>query len=133
MMTLTPQRIVCLTAETVDLLYQLGAEDRIAGVSAYLRFPPEARKKTVVSGFTTIRYDVIEQIKPDLIIAFSDLQADALRELAKRGYPVLLTNQRTIEEMFATQTMIGRIVGKEAEAEALVSDLQRRLNRESEA
>jgi iron complex transport system substrate-binding protein len=133
MVTSIPQRIVCLTAETVDLLYRLGAEDLIAGVSAFTRFPPDARKKTVVSGFTTIRYDIVDQIKPDLVIAFSDLQADALRELAKRGYPVLLTNQRTIEEMFATLTMIGRIVGKGAEAEALVSDLKRRLNREIEA
>jgi iron complex transport system substrate-binding protein len=132
MMTSTPQRIVCLTAETVDLLYRLGAEELIAGVSAFTRYPPEARKKPVVSGFTTIHYDVIEQIKPDLIIAFSDLQADALRELAKRGYPVLLTNQRTIEEMFATLLMIGRIVGKEIEADALVSDLQQRLKHEIE-
>ena len=127
MMTSVPQRIVCLTAETVDLLYRLGAGDLIAGVSAFTRFPPEARKKTVISGFTTIHYDVIEQIKPDLVIAFSDLQADALHELGKRGYSVLLTNQRTIEEMFATAVMIGRIVGKGTEAEALIRDLANKL------
>ncbi|MEX2140662.1 MAG: cobalamin-binding protein [Pirellulales bacterium] len=126
-MTSIPRRIVCLSAEAVDLFYRLGAQELVIGVSAFTQFPPEARSKVFVSGFTTIRYDVIESLKPDLVIGFSDLQADALRELAKRGYPVLLTNQRTLEEMFATITMLGRIVGKAAEAESLVCELQSRL------
>jgi iron complex transport system substrate-binding protein len=123
-----PRRIVCLSAETVDMLDRLGAGDLIVGVSAYARASPAARGKAVVSGFTTFRYDTIESLQPDLVIGFSDLQADALCELAKRGYPVLLTNQRTLDEMFATLAMIGRIVGRTEEAEALTRDLRCRLD-----
>jgi iron complex transport system substrate-binding protein len=72
---------------------------------------------------------VIESLRPDLVIGFSDLQAEALCELAKRGHPVLLTNQRTLAEMLDTLAMIGRIVGKAVEAEALGSDLQSQLGK----
>lgn len=123
-----PRRIVCLTAETVDLLYRLGIGDRVVGVSGYSVFPPEARKKPFVSAFTTIRYKVIESLNPDLILGFSDLQAEAAKELGKRGYTVLLTNQRTLSEAFETFLMIGRIVGKERKAESLVAEMGGRLN-----
>jgi len=122
-----PRRIVCLTAETVDMLYRLGAGDRVVGVSGFTVFPPEARKKPFASAFTTIRYDVIEKLQPDLILGFSNLQADAARELGRRGYSILLTNQRTLEETFETLMMIGRIVDKAPEAETLVADLRRQL------
>ena len=118
-----PRRIICLTAETVDLLYRLGVSDRIVGVSGYTVFPPEARKKPFVSAFTTIRYDVIESLKPDLIVGFSDLQAEAAKELGRRGYAVLLTNQRTLQETLETMVIVGRIVGKGDEAESLVETL----------
>lgn len=127
-MTRGPRRIACLTAETVDLLYRLGVQDRIVGVSGFTRFPPEARKKPFVSAFTTIYYESIERLKPDLILAFSGLQADAARELGKRGYPVLLTNQRTLCEMFETLILIGRLVDKGREAEELAADLEGRLD-----
>ena len=126
-MTYGPQRIACLTAETVDLLYRLGVEDRIVGVSGFTRFPPQARKKPFVSAFTTVHYDVIQALRPDLIIGFSDLQADAMRELARRGYAVLLTNQRTLAEVFDTMLLIGSIVGCAARATHLVDSLQARL------
>lgn len=126
-MTGGPRRIVCLTAETVDVLYRLGAGDRVVGVSGFTVFPPEARKKPFASAFTTIRYDVIERLAPDLIIGFSNLQAEAAKELGRRGYAVLLTNQRTLEEMFETIMMLGRIVDKAPEADTLVVDLRRRL------
>ncbi len=122
-----PRRIVCLTAETVDLLYRLGVEDRIVGVSGYTVFPPEARTKPFVSAFTTIRYDVIDTLKPDLILGFSDLQADAARELVSRGYPVLMTNQRTLEETFEALVLVGRSVGRGTAAEEVVADLKRRV------
>ena len=109
------------------MLYRLGAEELVVGVSAYARLPANATTKPVVSGFTRFRYDVIDSLKPDLVIGFSDLQADALCELAKRGYPVLVTNQRTLDEVFSTITLIGRIVGKGNEAEALACELQSRL------
>lgn len=123
-----PRRIVCLTAETVDLLYRLGVEDRVVGVSGYTVSPPEARTKPFVSAFTTIRYDVIDALKPDLILGFSDLQADAARELVSRGYPVLITNQRTLEETFEALVMVGRSVGRGAEAEEVVADLKQRVD-----
>jgi iron complex transport system substrate-binding protein len=122
-----PRRIACLTAETVDLLYRLGVQDRIVGVSGYSHFPPEARRKPFVSAFTTIYHDVIDSLRPDLILGFSDLQADAVRELSRRGYPVLFTNQRTLAEMFDTLVMIGRIVDKGPEAEELVAALEAEL------
>lgn len=127
-MTWGPRRIACLTAETVDLLYRLGVQDRIVGVSGFTRFPPEARKKPFVSAFTTINYETIETLKPDLILGFSGLQAEAARELGQRGYPVLLTNQRSLRELFETLILIGRIVEKGQEAEALVADLEGRLD-----
>lgn len=127
------QRIVCLSAETVDMLDRLGAGDRIVGVSAFARTLPAARGKAIVSGFTTFRYDAIESLQPDLVIGFSDLQADALCELAKRGHAVLLTNQRTLAEMFDTLEMIGRLVGKANEAEMLTGELKSILDRVGQA
>jgi len=113
-----------LSAEAVDWLYRLGVGDRVVGVSGYSLSPPEARQKPKVSAFTTIHYDVIESLQPDLIIGFSDLQAEATRELGKRGYSVFLTNQRTLQETFGTLVMMGRLVGKGPEAEALVTELE---------
>jgi iron complex transport system substrate-binding protein len=122
-----PRRIVCLSAEAADVLYRLGAEELVVGVSAYACLAADAPPKTIVSGFTSVRYDVIESLKPDLVIGFSDLQADALCELAKRGHTVLVTNQRTLEETFATIGLIGRLASKAEQAEALVADLQSRM------
>jgi len=126
-MTGGPQRIVCLSAETVDLLYRLGAGAQVVGVSGYTVFPPEARKKPFVSAFTSIRHEVIDELKPDLILAYSDLQADAAAELGKKGYPVVLTNQHSLTECFETFALIGRIVGRAQEADALIADLKQRL------
>lgn len=122
-----PRRIACLTTETVDLLYRLGAQDRIVGVSGFTQFPPEARQKPFVSTFTTVHYDLIDSLRPDLILGFSDLQADAARELIRRGYPVLVTNQRTLAETFDTMRLIGRVIDMGREAERLVADLQTEL------
>jgi len=122
-----PERIVCLSAETVDLLYRLGVGDQVVGVSGYTVFPPQARKKPFVSAFTSIRYEVIDELNPDLILAYSDLQAEAAAELGKKGYPVVLTNQRNLDECFETFALIGRIVGCACEADALIADLTQRL------
>lgn len=128
-----PRRIICLSAETAEILYRLGAGDLVVGVSGYTTVPREARRKPIVSAFTTIRYERMEALQPDLILGFSDLQAGALRVLGERGYPVLLTNQRTLQEMFDTIVMIGRIVNRGPEAEALVAGLQKDLDRVREA
>src|SRR6201990_1733310 len=93
-----PQRIVCLTEETTETLYLLGQGDRIVGVSGYTVRPPEARQKPKVSAFINAKFDKIEALKPDLVLAFSDLQAELCAELVKRGMNVMTFNQRSVPE-----------------------------------
>src|SRR5438270_4120113 len=94
-----PERIVCLTEETTETLYLLGEGDRVVGVSGYTVRPPEARSKPRVSAYLNARFDKIEALKPDLVLAFSDLQADITSELVRRGYTVVTFNQRSIAEI----------------------------------
>jgi iron complex transport system substrate-binding protein len=122
-----PQRIVCLTEETTETLYLLGEGDRIVGVSGYTVRPPEARQKPRVSAFISARFEKIEALSPDLIFAFSDLQADIVAELVRRGYPVVTFNQRSVAEIFQMMLMVGGLVGKSDQAARLVADLQRSL------
>src|SRR5581483_10997986 len=96
----TPERIVCLTEETTETLYLLGEERRIVGISGYTVRPPRARKeKPRVSAFLSAKNDQILALQPDLVIGFSDLQADILRDLAKAGLNVLVFNQRSVDEI----------------------------------
>jgi iron complex transport system substrate-binding protein len=119
-----PSRIVCLTEETTETLYLLGEGDRVVGVSGYTVRPPEARKKPRVSSFLHARYDRIEALRPDLILAFSDLQADITTELVKRGYPVFTFNQRSVAEILQMIRVLGGIAGVPDCAEALVGELE---------
>jgi iron complex transport system substrate-binding protein len=123
-----PSRIVCLTEETTETLYLLGEGDRVVGISGYTVRPPEARSKPKVSAFINARFDKIEALKPDLILAFSDLQADIAAELIRRGYPVVTFNQRSIGEILRMIRMVGALVGRQAAAEALAADLERGLD-----
>ena len=123
-----PNRIVCLTEETTETLYLLGEGDRVVGVSGYTVRPPEARKKPRVSAFINARFDKIEALSPDLILAFSDLQADIAAELVRRGYPVVTFNQRSVAEIFQMMLMVGGLVGRSEEAQALAGKLQRGLD-----
>jgi len=118
-----PERIVCLTEETTETLYLLGQGDRIVGVSGYTVRPPEARQKPKVSAFINARFDKIEQLAPDLVLAFSDLQADLASELVRRGIAVVTFNQRTVAEILQMIRMVGGLVGCQAEAEALAGRL----------
>jgi len=118
-----PRRIVCLTEEPTEILYLLGEGDRVVGVSGYTVRPPEARSKPRVSAFTTAKYDKICALEPDLVIGFSDLQADIAAELIKRGVPVIIFNQRTVSEILQTILMIGGLIGCAQKAESLVADL----------
>lgn len=118
-----PQRIVCLTEETVETLYLLGQGHRVVGVSGYAVRPPEARTKPRVSAFTSARFDKIEALQPDLVLAFSDLQADLTAELIRRGLPVVTFNQRSVDEILQTIQMIGGLVGCQGAAEALAASL----------
>jgi iron complex transport system substrate-binding protein len=119
-----PSRIVCLTEETTETLYLLGEEDRIVGVSGYTCRPPEARKKPKVSAFINARFDKIDALKPDLVLAFSDLQADIARELIRRGYPVYTFNQRSVAEILQMIRIVGALVGRADAGDALASRME---------
>ena len=126
-----PRRIVCLTEETTETLYLLGEGDRVVGISGYTVRPPEARQKPKVSSFLHARFDKIEALAPDLILAFSDLQADITTELVKRGYPVFTFNQRSVAEILQMVRVLGGIVGVPDKAAALVGELEARPGRDS--
>jgi iron complex transport system substrate-binding protein len=123
-----PSRIVCLTEETTETLYLLGEGDRIVGISGYTVRPPEARAKPKVSAFINARFEKIEALEPDLVLAFSDLQADIAAELIRRGYPVVTFNQRSVAEILQTIRMIGGLVGAADRADALATRLESGLN-----
>ncbi len=128
-----PSRIVCLTEETTETLYRLGEGDRVVGVSGYTVRPPEARQKPRVSAFISARFEKIVELNPDLILAFSDLQADITSELIKRGYPVFTFNQRSVLEILQMIRVLGGIVGAAAKAVQLADELDRGLDRVRES
>lgn len=119
-----PRRIICLTEETTETLYLLGEQDRIVGVSGYTVRPPEARQKPRVSAFINAKFDKILALEPDLVFAFSDLQADIAAELIRRGVTVFTFNQRSVTEILEMILTIGRIVGTAEKAEHLITTLQ---------
>jgi iron complex transport system substrate-binding protein len=123
-----PERIVCLTEETTETLYLLGEGDRVVGISGYTVRPPEARQKPKVSSFLHARYEKIEALQPDLILAFSDLQADITTDLVKRGYPVFTFNQRSVAEILQMIRVLAGIVGVAEKGEALVARFERGLD-----
>lgn len=118
-----PQRIVCLTAETAEIVYALGAGDHVVGVSGVTTLP-EAREKLKVGGFTTFKLEKILSLKPDLVLAFSDLQKDIVRDLVAAGVTVLVLNQRTVEGVYRAILLIGGVLGKEEAARGLIQDFQ---------
>ncbi len=115
-----PQRIVCLTAESAEILYALGAGDRVVGVSGYAVEPPEVRKKPKVGAYTTVDVERVSVLKPDLVVAYSDLQAEITASLVRRGMTVLHLNQRDFEGMYAAIELLGRVVGLTHAATALI-------------
>jgi iron complex transport system substrate-binding protein len=123
-----PERIVCLTEETVETLYLIGEQDRIVGVSGYAVRPPEVRKeKPRISAFTSANIPKILALKPDLVLAFSDLQADIVAELIKCGVAVHGFNQRDIAGILAMIRTVGALVGAVSKADALAEQLEQRL------
>ncbi len=124
-----PERIVCLTEEFTEILYALGEEARIAGISVYTMRPPEARTdKPMVCDFTGVNMEKIRQINPDLILGFSDVQAEAAKQLIKEGFQVLVFNQRSISEILQVILLTGSLVGRAREAQKLISSIQANLN-----
>lgn len=123
-----PSRIVCLTEETTETLYRLGAGDRVVGVSGYTARPPEARAKPKVSAFLTARTEKILALEPDLVLAFSDLQADIVADLVRRGLTVVAFNQRRIADILQMIRMLGGLVGLAERADALAIELEQGLD-----
>lgn len=112
-----PQRIICLTEESTEWLYLLGEAERIVGISGYTVRPKQARlEKPRVSSFLDGKQDKILALKPDLVIGFSDMQAALADRLIRAGLNVWITNQRSIEEIFQTMSMLASLVGAQEPA-----------------
>lgn len=123
-----PQRIVCMTEETTEMLYLLGEQERIVGISGFTVRPPEARReKPKVSAFTSAKIDRILALEPDLVLGFSDLQADIAAELIRHGINVHVFNQRSVEDILQMIQMLGAMVGRQADAEAWVDAIERKI------
>ena len=123
------ERIVCLTEETTETLYLLGEQDRIVGISGFTVRPPQARKeKPKVSAFTSAKIDRILELEPDLVLGFSDLQADIAAELIRHGVPVHVFNHRSVEEILSMIGTVAALIGEQARGEALVSSLRRHID-----
>ncbi len=124
------ERIVCMTEETTETLYDLGAEDRIVGISGFTVRPPRARKeKPKVSAFTSAKIDRILDLKPDLVLGFSDLQADIAADLVRRGIDVHVFNHRSVDGIFRMIHTLGALIGEQAKTEAYAAELSAGLER----
>jgi iron complex transport system substrate-binding protein len=120
-----PERIVCLTEETTETLYLLGEERRIVGISGFTVRPPRARReKPKVSAFTSAKIDKIVELEPDLVLGFSDLQADIAADLIRAGIEVHVFNHRSVGEILRMIATLGGMVGCESRAAALVAQLE---------
>jgi iron complex transport system substrate-binding protein len=123
-----PSRIVCLTEETTETLYLLGEGDRVVGVSGYTVRPAEARRKPRISAFIHARFEKIEALEPDLVLGFSDLQADIAAELIRRGYAVLVFNQRSVAEILQMIRVVSGLVGCAERGDRLARGLENDLD-----
>jgi iron complex transport system substrate-binding protein len=124
-----PSKIICLTEETVETLYLLGRSDLIQGVSEYVERPSEARgRHPVVTQFIRSDLQQIIDLRPELVIGFSDIQKDIARELIGRGLNVLVTNQRSLRAILDQILLLGRIVGEESKAQSLVQGFEAKLH-----
>ncbi|MDW3649814.1 MAG: ABC transporter substrate-binding protein [Bacteroidia bacterium] len=128
-----PQRIIALTEETTEWLYLLGEQDRLVGISAYTERPVQAKaEKPVVSAYIGGSVKKIKALKPDLVIGFSDVQAELARELITENLQVLITNQRSVEDIFGVLEMMARIIGAEEKAEKLLGGFRNKLLQRTE-
>jgi iron complex transport system substrate-binding protein len=123
-----PERIVCLTEEPTEVLYALGEEDRIVGITNFTVRPARARKeKPRVSAFTTAHIDRILGLEPDLVVGFSDIQADIARDLIKEGVEVWISNHRSVEGILGYVKRLGAMVGAAERADVYAEDLARHV------
>jgi len=129
-----PQRIVCLTEEPTEVLYALGQQHRIVGISGFTVRPPQARKeKPKVSAFTSAKVEEIVQLQPDLVIGFSDIQADIAQALIKRGIEVWIANHRSVAGILGYVRRLGALVGARDDAEHYAGQLEAGVARVQEA
>ncbi|MEO0640629.1 MAG: ABC transporter substrate-binding protein, partial [Bacteroidota bacterium] len=123
-----PQRIVCLTEEPTETLYLLGEEDRIVGISGFTMRPAKARKeKPKVSAFSSAKIEEIIALQPDLVIGFSDVQAEIARELIARGLTVWINNHRSVAGIYQMIVQLGAMVGKQGRALVLAEEIAQNL------
>jgi iron complex transport system substrate-binding protein len=123
------RRIACLSTEAVETLYALGAQDAIAGISGFTTRPPEARRdKPKISGFSSSKLERILAVKPDLVIGYSNMQADICRDLVAAGVEVHVFNQRNIAGILHMIQVLAAMVDRQEEGQCLVSQLQRRID-----
>jgi len=124
-----PSRIICLTEETTETLYRLGEQDRIVGISGFTVRPPQARKeKPKVSAFIDADIEKIIALKPDLVIGYSDIQANIAQQLIAKGITVWINNYRSIDGILSMMVQLGALVGKQHEAITLVDNIKRTLD-----
>ena len=120
-----PQRIICLTEETTETLYLLGAQDRIVGISGFTVRPPQARKeKPKVSTFLDAEIEDILALAPDLVIGFSDIQASIAKDLIEQGITVWVNNYRSVKGILSMMVQLGVLVGAESKARGLVHEIE---------
>ena len=123
-----PERIICLTEETTEALYLMGEEHRIVGISAYTMRPARAkREKTKVSAFINARIDKILSLEPDLVLAFSDMQADIVRDLIKQGVNVHCFNHRSLSDTLQMIKTLAALIGQPEKGQTLVEQLNEKL------
>ena len=124
-----PERIVCLTEEPTEVLYAIGEERRIVGISGFTVRPARARReKPRVSAFTSAKIDAILALKPDLAIGFSDLQADIAQTLIKRGVEVWISNHRSVDAILGYVVRLAAMVGADGQGRRYADELQRRVD-----
>ena len=127
-MTDHPERIVCLTEETTETLYRIGESARIVGISGFTVRPAQARReKPKVAAFTSAKIDRILELEPDLVLGFSDLQADIAAELIRAGVEVYVFNQRSVAGILGMIRRVGALVGASERSAALIEELERKL------
>lgn len=122
-----PQKIVCLTEEPVEWLYLLGEEDRIAGVSCFVKRPEKAQSLPVTSAFTHANLKKIVSMKPDLVIGHSDIQKDIAKSLIEEGLNVFIANHRSLEETLDYLLFLGKMVNQAERASALIEKYRAKL------
>lgn len=125
-----PRRIVCLTEEPTEVLYAIGEQDRIVGISGFTVRPARARKeKPRVSAFTSAKIDRILALQPDMAIGFSDIQADIARDLIKAGVEVWISNHRSVDGIIDYVRRLGALVGAHDKAEVYARELESHVER----